>query len=77
MPMLLQAPIVVEVVRQPPVTPEITITDVIVAALGTAGVLMLIAALGGLLVGGAFIYFKKRAAANTPVHETDHARLRI
>ena len=73
----LQEPIVIDVVRQPPVTPAITYADVILGAVGIAGVIMILAALAGLLVGGLIIYFKKRAEANSAPHETGHARLRI
>ena len=75
--LFLQKPIVVDVLQQPPVTPEITITDVILGALGTAGLLMVAAALGGLMVGAVIIYFKKRAEASNAPHDTGHARLRI
>jgi hypothetical protein len=75
--LLLQKPIVVDVIRQPSVTPGITITDVIVGALGIAGVIMLLAALAGGLAGAAIIYAKRRAEAHRDPHETGHARLRI
>jgi hypothetical protein len=74
---VIQEPIVIDVVRQPPITPEITYGQVIVGAVGIAGVIMILAALAGLLVGGLIIFFKKRAEANTVTHETGHARLRI
>ena len=75
---LLQNPIVVEVAKQPPITPEITYPQVIVGAVGVAGLIMVLAALAGLVTGGIIIYFKKRAeAAATGPIETDHARLRI
>jgi hypothetical protein len=77
MQFLLQGPIVVDVVRQPPVTPEITLTDVIVGAVGTAGILMLLSLLAGLLAGAIIIYFKKRAEAASPTSESSHARLGI
>jgi hypothetical protein len=59
---LLQAPIVVEVTRQPPVSPEITYPQVILGAVGVAGAIMIVAALIGLLVGGGIIWLKKRGA---------------
>jgi hypothetical protein len=59
--LLLQAPIVVDVYRQPPVSPEITYTQVILGAVGVAGAIMIAAALLGLLTGAAIIYVKKRA----------------
>ena len=78
MVLLLQNPIVVEVAKQPPITPEIIYPQVIVGAIGVAGLIMVLAALAGLVTGGIIIYLKKRAeAAATGPIETDHARLRI
>ncbi|HEX5110561.1 MAG TPA: hypothetical protein VFV95_19050 [Vicinamibacterales bacterium] len=75
---LLQNPIVVEVAKQPPITPEITYPQVIVGAIGVAGLIMVGAALAGLVTGAVIIYFKKRAeAAGKGPMETDHARLGI
>ena len=73
----LQQTIVIDVVEQPPITPEITYGDVILGAVGIAGVIMVLAALAGVLVGALIIYFKKRAEAKSVTHETGHARLRI
>lgn len=61
MTFLLQAPIVVDLAKQPPVSPEITYTEVILSAAGVAGMLMVFASLAGLAVGAAIIYVKKRA----------------
>jgi hypothetical protein len=58
---LLQAPIVVDLTQQPPVSPEITYTEVILGAVGVAGMIMVLACLVGLATGGAIIYIKKRA----------------
>jgi hypothetical protein len=74
---LLQAPIVVDVVRQPPVTPEITYPQVIVGAVGVAGGIMLLAALAGLLMGAVIIALKKRGEAASGPVDSGHARLRI
>jgi hypothetical protein len=74
---LLQSPIVVDVSRQPPVTPEITLTDVIVGAVGVAGAIMLLAALAGIIAGGIIIYVKRRAEATSPRSGTGHATLGI
>jgi hypothetical protein len=75
---LLQNPIVVDVAKQPAITPEITYPQVIVGAVGVAGLIMVVAALAGLVTGAVIIYFKKRAeAAATGPIETGHARLRI
>jgi hypothetical protein len=74
---LLQKPIIFEVAQQPPVTPEITYPEVILGAIGVAGLIMLLAALAGLLTGAVFIYVKKRIEATAPRTETGHVRLRI
>jgi len=75
----LQSPVVYDVVQQPPVTPEITYPAIIVGAMGTAGLIMVLAALAGLLTGAVIIFLKKRAeaAAGSGPADTGHARLRI
>jgi hypothetical protein len=50
-------PIIVRVVEQP--VHETTISDVILGSLGLVGVLLIAAALFGLLLGGTFILFKR------------------
>jgi hypothetical protein len=77
MGLLQQNPIVIEVARQPPITPEITYPQVIIGAIGVAGAIMLLAALAGLLTGAIFIYVKKRMEASAPRTETGHVRLKI
>ena len=74
---VLQTPHIIDLVKQPPVTPEITYPQVILGAVGVTGVIMLLAALAGILAGALIIYFKKRAAAGATSNDTDHARLRI
>jgi hypothetical protein len=55
-----QPPIVVDVIKQPPVSPEITMGDVILSAFGLTGVIMVSALLAGILVGAVIIAVKKR-----------------
>lgn len=55
-----QPPIVVDVVKQPPVTEEITMGDVVLGAVGLTGVIMLCALLVGIVAGGIFIWMKRR-----------------
>ncbi len=74
--MLQQNPIVVEVVKQPPVTPEISYGGILASALGLVGVVLLAALIVGALVGGGIIWFKKRHAKAEPSNPT-HVRLRI
>jgi hypothetical protein len=73
----LQAPVVVDVIRQPPITPEITYPQVILSAFGVAGGIMLLAVLAGLVTGGIIIFFKKRAEATAATIDTGHATLGI
>ena len=69
-------PIIVETVRQPPVTREITMGDVVLGAVGVVGVVMIAAAVAGLLVGVVVVLLKRsrdRAAGPT---DPGHAKLR-
>jgi hypothetical protein len=75
--MLQPDPIVVDVVKQPPVTPEISMADVVLGAVGLTGVIMGLALLAGLLVGGLFIWYKRSRDASAPPTDPGHARLRI
>jgi hypothetical protein len=74
---LLQAdPIVVEVVKQPPITPEISYGSVLLSAVGVVGILFAGGILVGLLLGGIIIWRKKRHDATEPVDHT-HVKLRL
>lgn len=74
---LLQSdPIVVEVVKQPPITPEISYGSVLLSAVGVVGVLFFGGILVGLLVGGFIIWRKKKREATDPVDHT-HVKLRL
>ena len=74
--MLQPNPIVIEVIKQPPPTPEISYGGILASAVGLVGVIVLAALLVGLAIGGVIIWFKKR---NPPVNasEPSHVRLRI
>ena len=74
---LQQTPIVVEVIKQPPVAREITMGDVVLGAMGMTGIIMLIAAAAGLTVGAVAIFIKRRRDAVAPPTDPGHARLRI
>ena len=68
--------IIVQTVRQPPVTREITMGDVVLGAVGFVGLVMIAAAVAGLLVGLVVVIRKRlrdRAAGPT---DPGHARLR-
>jgi len=71
-----QKPIIVETVRQPPVTREITMGDVVLGAVGIVGVVMIASAVAGLLVGLVVVLRKRsqdRAAGPT---DPGHSKLR-
>ncbi len=75
--MVQQNPIVVDVVRQPPVTAEITMADVVIGAVGLMGVIMMLALLAGVLVGGIFIFLRRRRDAASPPTDPGRAGLRL
>ena len=73
----LQNPIVVDVIKQPPVAREITMGDVVLGAMGFAGVIMVAALAAGLLVGAVVIFIKRRRDAVAGPTDPGHAKLRI
>ena len=75
--MLQQNPIVVEVIKQPPVAREITMGDVVLGAMGMVGLMMLAAAITGIVVGAVVIYLKRRRDAVAGPTDPGHAKLRI
>jgi hypothetical protein len=72
-----QPPIVVDVVKQPPVAPEITMGDVVLGAIGLTGVIILCALVVGLLVGAVFIAIKRRREADESVTDAGSSTLRL
>jgi hypothetical protein len=75
--LLQKAPIVVDVVKQPPATPSISYGSVLLSAVALVGVILLASMVVGLIVGGIFIYLKKRFNLWAPPTDPGHARLRI
>jgi hypothetical protein len=73
---LQQAPIVVDVVKQPAPAKDISI-DVVLGMFQMAGVLLLAAAIGGLIVGLIFIGIRRLRDATAPPTDSEHTRLRI
>lgn len=74
---LQQQPIVVDVIQQPQATPDISI-QYILTMFATAGVLLAIAAVGGLIAGAIFIGIRRfRDASPAAPTDTEHVRLRI
>lgn len=71
-----QEPIVVEVFTQPEAARDISV-DVVMGMFAMAGVALLFAALGGLVVGAIFIGIRRARDASRPPTDTDSLRLRI
>jgi hypothetical protein len=69
-------PIIVETVRQPPVTREITMGDVVLGAVGVVGVVMIAAAVAGLLVGLVVVLMKRSRDRDAGPTDPGHAKLR-
>jgi hypothetical protein len=68
--------IIVQTVRQPPITREITMGDVVLGAVGFVGLVMIAAAIAGLVVGLVVVIRKRiRDKAAGPT-DPGHARLR-
>jgi hypothetical protein len=75
--LLQKAPIVVDVIKQPPVTPSISYGSVLLSAVVLVGVILLASMIVGVLVGATFIYLKERFNLWAPPTDPGHARLRI
>ena len=72
--MFQQNPIVVEVVKQPPITPEISYGSVLLSAIGVVGVVVVAGIVVGLIVGATIIWRKRRHEATDPV---DHSHVTL
>ena len=68
--------IIVQTIRQPPVTREITMGDVVLGAFGFVGLVMIAAALAGLLVGLIVVIRKRIRDRDAGPTDPGHARLR-
>jgi hypothetical protein len=69
-------PIIVQTVRQPPITREITMGDVVVGAVGFVGFVMIAAAIAGLLVGIVVVLRKRSRDKAAGPTDPGHAKLR-
>ncbi|MBM3820731.1 MAG: hypothetical protein FJW14_17190 [Acidimicrobiia bacterium] len=77
--LLQDKPFVVEIIRQPEVTRDVSV-DAVLGMFALAGIAMLFAAIGGLIVGGIFVYIRRlqdSSAANADTPATSHVRLQI
>lgn len=70
-------PIIVETVRQPPITREITMGDVVLGAVGFVGAIMIAAIVAGLVIGIVVVMIKRSRDAAAGPTDPGHARLRM
>lgn len=77
---MLQAPppVIVDVVKQPAAARDISL-DAVLAAFASAGVALLVAAVGGIVAGVIFVAIRRFRDATTPPTDPSqhHLRLRI
>jgi hypothetical protein len=69
-----QNPIVIETIRQPPVTPEVSYGSVLASAVGVIGVVLLAGIVVGIIVGAVIVWRKRRREATEPV---DHSHVTL
>ena len=69
-------PIIVETVRQPPITREITMGDVVLGAVGFVGAIMIAALVAGLVIGIVVVMIKRSRDASAGPTDPGHAKLR-
>lgn len=74
--MLQQAPIIVEVVKQPTITPDISV-NVVVGMFQMAGAFLLVAAIGSIVAAAIFVGIRRMRDASDGSTDTSHVRLRI
>ncbi len=74
--MFQQNPIVVDLARQPPPARDISI-DVVLGMFMMAGLFLVAAGVGSLLVASAIILYKRWRDPGTSTAESSHTRLRI
>lgn len=70
-----QEPIVVEVINQPDVARDISV-DVVLGMFSMAGVALLLAGLGGLVVGAIFVGIRRFRESSAPPADANDLRLR-
>ena len=74
--LLQQQPIVVDVIKQPSPSKDISI-DVVLGMFQMAGVVLLAAAVGGLIAGLIFIAIRRMRDASAPESDSNNLSLRI
>lgn len=74
--MLQPDPFIIEVIQQPEVTPDISIS-VVIGMFTMAGVLLAAVAVGSLIAGGVLILIRRARSRRAPPPEQSARRLRI
>ena len=69
-------PIIIQTVRQPPITQEITMGDVVLGAVGFVGAIMIAAVVAGLVIGIVVVMIKRSRDAAAGPTDPGHAKLR-
>jgi hypothetical protein len=70
-------PVIVDVIKQPEPARDISI-DYVLTMFATAGVVLLVAAIGGLIAGAIFIALRRLRDASAPAStDSSHVKLRI
>ena len=73
---LAQQPIVVDLARQPQPSQDISI-QVVLSMFAVAGVFLLVALVGCVIVAGGMILYKRRRDASAPSQDTQHSHIRL
>ena len=68
-------PIIIQTVRQPPITQEITMGDVVLGAVGFVGAVMIAASVAGLVIGIVVVMIKRSRDAAAGPTDPGHAKL--
>ena len=71
-----QEPIVVDVIKQPTPAKDISI-DVVLGMFQMAGIVLVAAAVGGIIAGLIFIGMRRLREASAPATDSEHTKLRI
>ena len=74
--LLAQKPIVVDLAKPSPASHDISI-DVVLGMFAMAGVFLLVALVGSLIVAGGMILYKRWRDASAPPPETQHTHIRL
>ena len=74
--LLAQKPIVVDLARQPQPSQDISI-QVVLSMFAVAGVFLLVALVGCVIVAGGMILYKRRRDASAPSQDTQHSHIRL